>query len=234
MKRLTLSVMFLALAGFVLAQDGAPAGSGAKPVPPPKEAPKQDAKKAEVAPLDPAAEAWVDTLAKRIADANQVIRDSAVAGVEKVGKPALPILNKYATGTDKALADAAKKLVERINRGPQSAGPMGRQNTADAVDKVAKDLNLDEKKTQKLKDMAKAVQDKMRDSFESVRNGDTTREEAMAEMQTYREEMKAELRKFLTEDEAKKVEESLVPQRGGRMGGGGGGRGGNRGGGGGG
>ncbi len=232
MKKIAWGVMAFALAGLVAAQDGAPAGSGAKKQdakPAPAAEKPQDAKKpGEAAALDPEAEAWVDTLAKRIASTNTVVRDSASAGIEKVGKPALPILNKYATGTDKALADAAKKLAEKIQKGPQ--GPQGggfAQRGAEQIDKLAKDMNLDEAKTQKLKDLQKKASDKMRENMDAMRNGDMTREEMMAEMQTFQTEMKSELRKFLSEDEAKKVEESVRGMfGGGRMGGGGGRRGG--------
>ena len=49
----------------------------------------------------------------------------------------------------------------------------------------------------------------MRESMDAMRNGDMTGEEIREEMKQYREEAGKELRKFLSEDEAKKVEESL-------------------------
>jgi hypothetical protein len=208
MKRTLIAACALIASFTVMAQDGAPAGL---------------AKKAESAPakaeqLDPAAQAWVETLAKRIVDSNAVIRDSSVAALMAVGKPALPTLNALVSGSDKALAEAAKKLVDRINRGPQPgqgrmAGP------GSMAENLSKELKLDEQKTQKLKDLEKAMRDKTREAFEAVAAGDLTREEVREEMKQNMEDMKKELRKFLSEDEAKKVEESL-----GRMGGMGGGR----------
>jgi hypothetical protein len=210
MKRTLIAACALVASFTVLAQDGAPAGV---------------AKKAESAPakaeqLDPAAQAWVETLAKRIVDSNAVIRDSSIAALERVGKPALPTLNALVSGSDKALAEAAKKLVERINRGPQNQRGMAGGPGFSIAENLSKELKLDEQKTQKLKDLEKAIRDKRREAFEAVAAGDLTREEALEENKQNMEDMKKELRKFLSEDEAKKVEESL-----GRMGGGmGGGR----------
>jgi hypothetical protein len=210
MKR-TLIAGCCVLASFcAVAQEGAPAGAAKKP---------ESAPVAKAEQLDPAVEAWIQMLAKKIADSQAHIRDSAIAGLERIGKPALPTLNALATGSDKALAEAAKKLVERINRGPQGPGRQaGFGNMNERVDQLSKEMGLDEKKTQKLKDLQKTATDKMRETFESVAAGDLTREEAREEMNAYREDLKKELRKFLSEDEAKKVEDSLL--RGG-MGGGG-------------
>ena len=209
MKRTLIAACALIASFTVLAQDGAPAGL----------AKKAESAPAKVEQLDPAAQAWVETLAKRIVDSNAVIRDSSVAALERVGKPALPTLNALVSGSDKALAEAAKKLVDRINRGPQRGRPLA-GGPGNMAENISKELKLDEQKTQKLKDLEKAMRDKTREAFEAVAAGDLTREEAREEMKQNMEDMKKELRKFLSEDEAKKVEESL-----GRMGGGmGGGR----------
>ncbi len=222
MKKLPFAIVMALSAVVAVAQEGAPAGAPAK-----KPVAAQDA--AKPAPLDAAAEAWVKTLAAKIADSNVVIRDSSVAAVEKVGKPALPILNAQATGTDKALADASKKLAERIEKGTPARGAMAASGQK-SLDDIAKELKLDEKKTEKLKETQKAAQDKMREMMEAMRSGELSREEMMSEMQAFRDELKTDLRKFLSEDEAKKVEESLGGSiMGGRgMGGGRGGQGGNR------
>src|SRR6188768_2431673 len=148
MKRTLIAACALVASFTVLAQDGAPAGL----------AKKAESAPAKVEQLDPAAQAWVETLAKRIVDSNQVIRDSSIAALEKVVKPAIPTLNALVSGSDKALAEAAKKLVDRINRGPQGGpGRMGGQGMAE---NISKELKLDEQKTQKLKDLEKAVRDK--------------------------------------------------------------------------
>jgi hypothetical protein len=197
----------------VLAQDGAPAGAMKK---------AESAPAAKPEPLDPHAEAWIKMLAGKIADAQPLVRDSAIAGLEAVGKAALPTLNAMASGQDKALAEAAKKVADRINRGPQMAGARGfGRGTGEGVEGLAKELKLDEQKTQKLKDLEKAGRDRMRETFEAVAAGDLTREEAREEMKQYRDEMKKEYRKFLGEDEAKKVDEFLDRMGGGRRPGGG-------------
>jgi hypothetical protein len=213
MKR-TLIAGCCVLASFcAVAQEGAPAGAAKKP---------ESAPAAKPEPLDPAAEAMIQTLSKKIADAQPLVRDMAVAALERAGKAALPTLNALTSGSDKALAEAAKKLVERINRGPgvgqrQGGNPFGPER----IDQLAKEMGLDEKKSQKLKDLHKATTDKMRDTWESVAAGDLTREEAREEMTQVYDDAKKELRKFMSEDESKKVEESLFRRQGGGMGGGG-------------
>ena len=225
MKKLPIALVMALSAVVAVAQEGAPAGAPKKAAAPATAA--QDA--AKPAALDAAAEAWVKTLAAKIADGNTVIRDSSVAAIEKVGKPALPVLNALATGTDKALADAAKKLAERIEKGQtgndRRAMAGGQMKT---LDDVAKELKLDDKKTEQLKELQKTAQDKMREMMEAMRSGELSREEMMSEMQAFRDELKGDLCKFLNEDEAKKVEEALGGSiMGGRgMGGGRGGQGG--------
>jgi hypothetical protein len=215
MKRtLTLIAGCFVLASFcAVAQEGAPAGAAKKP---------ESAPAAKPEPLDPAAEAMIQTLSKKIADAQPLVRDMAVAALERAGKAALPTLNAIASGSDKALAEAAKKLVERINRGPGFANQRNAGNPfgPERIDQLAKEMGLDEKKSQKLKDLHKATTDKMRDTWESVAAGDLTREEAREEVTQAFDDAKKELRKFMSEDEAKKVEESLFRRQGGGMGGG--------------
>jgi hypothetical protein len=221
MKHLMMIVCCMLACLGVVAQEGAPAGTAKKP---------EAAPAAKAEQLDPAAEAWIQMLAKRIADANQLVRESAVAALEKIGKPALPTLNGMTSSPDKAVADAAKKVVESINRGPQrAAAGAGRgpgQFGAERIAALAKEMGLDEQKTQKLNDLHKSMMDRARDGFEAVQAGDITREEFREEMTQHREEMKKELRKFLSEDEAKKIEDSFgrMGQGGGRRPGGEGGR----------
>jgi hypothetical protein len=221
MKKLTTALCCLTLTLAAVAQDGAPVGAPKKddkaatpPALAKAEPAKQDAK------LSKEAEEWVTTLAKRITDKDAVIRDTSIAGVEKAGKPALPILNILATGQDKVLAEAAKKLAEKIEKGAPAAGRMDR--TA-AVDDLAKKLNLDEKKTQKLKDAQKTSQDKFAEIMDAMRNGEMQRDEVRAAMEEAREEIKSDLKKNgFTDDEIKQIEQSMMQGR--RMGGGGGGR----------
>lgn len=196
-----------------IAQDGAPAGTMKK---------AESAPVAKPEPLDAETQAWVDTLSKRIANPQPLIRDSAIAALERLGKAALPTLDVLATGADKALADAAKKLTEKINRGGGQPGDRGQRggNLSERVDNLVKDMKLDDQKTQKLKELQKAGMERMRESMDAMRNGELTGEEFREEMKLYREEVGKDLRKFLSEDEAKKVEESLLPNMRGGMGGG--------------
>ncbi|HMF20042.1 MAG TPA: hypothetical protein VKE98_22740 [Gemmataceae bacterium] len=58
--------------------------------------------------------AWVQVLAKNIADRHDTVRESARAALVSVGKPALPTLKQIAAGKDDAAADAARRLIARI------------------------------------------------------------------------------------------------------------------------
>lgn len=206
MKRMMIAGCCVLASFCAVAQDGAPAGLAKR---------AESAPTAKPEPVDPALELWCQTLAKKLADAQPAIRSSAEAALLHVGKPAIGTLTALSTGSDKALADAAKKLIDRINRGPQR-GPGGFQN---AMDDLAKELKLDEAKTQKLKDLQKASMDKIRETMESVRSGDMTFEEAREERKVILEDAKKDLRKFLSEDEAKKVDEAVQRMWQGGMGG---------------
>jgi hypothetical protein len=63
-------------------------------------------------------DAWVKTLAAKITDPHDEIRDSARAGIVAVGEAALPTLKGLADGDDAAKATAAKKLIRAIE-GPR-------------------------------------------------------------------------------------------------------------------
>ncbi len=192
------------------------------------------AAKPEAAKATPEAEALMLALAKKLADKDGMIRDMSEAALLKAGKASLPTLNALASGQDKDVAAAAKKLADRIEKGGDR--PQGGMRGGDAtarLDNLAKDMKLDEKKTQKLKDAQKSATDKMAEIREATGNGEMSREEAMAAMMEAREEIKTDLKKSgFSDDEIKKIESSLLG--GGRMGGGGGrgGRGGQGGGGG--
>lgn len=71
---------------------------------------------------DATLESWVKTLAEKITDPHDSIRDSARAGLIAVGQAALPLLRKLADSDDAAKSVAAKKLVAAIER-PQQGGP---------------------------------------------------------------------------------------------------------------
>lgn len=206
MKRMMIAGCCVLASYCAVAQEGAPAGLAKK---------AESAPAAKVEQLTPEVEAWVKELAKKIAATEPQIRDSAIAGIERIGKPALPILNALASGSDKAIAEAAKKLADRISK-----GQTGQRNPfGGGLDNAMKEMKLDDAKQDKVRELQKKTMDKMREGFEAVQSGDMTREEMREEMTQYREDMKKELRKFLSEDEAKKIEEAV-----GRMGGGMGGR----------
>lgn len=78
--------------------------------------------------IDPAVEAWVKMLAEKITDRHDSIRESAREGLAAVGRAALPTLRQIAEGDDGAAADAARKIIGRIEsggRGPRGEGPGG-------------------------------------------------------------------------------------------------------------
>lgn len=66
-------------------------------------------------------DAWVRTLAEKMTDPHDTIRESARAGLIAAGPAALPILRRVAEGDDEARATAARRLIDAIERG----GPRG-------------------------------------------------------------------------------------------------------------
>src|SRR5262245_18480838 len=56
--------------------------------------------------IDPAVEVWIKTLAEKITDRHDTIRDSAREGLVAVGRAALPTLRKLAEGDDGVTAEA--------------------------------------------------------------------------------------------------------------------------------
>jgi hypothetical protein len=234
MKKTAITLCVLGLSAFVVAQEKPSSDAPKKDAPAP--AKKTDATPAAEGKQDaekPSADAekMMEALAKKLTTTDKLIREMSEAALLKAGKAAVPTLNVLATGQDKPLADAAKKLVERIQRGaerPATAGG-GQGGANERMEKLIKDLNLDEKKTQKLKDLQTSARDRMREIMESVGSGEMSREEAGAAMQEAREEMKGDLKKSgFSDEEIKKIEDSFRPGRGQgggmrRMGGGGGG-----------
>ena len=233
MKKMLALFACVGLSTLSFAQDK-PAKPTEKPAAPAPAAPA--AGKVEAVKASPEAEALMLALAKKLADKDGMIRDMSEAALLKAGKASLPTLNALASGQDKDVAAAAKKLADRIEKGGDR--PQGGMRGGDAtarLDGLAKELNLDEKKTQKLKDAQKAATDKMGEIREATMNGEMSREEAMAAMMEAREEIKTDLKKSgFSDEEIKKIESSLLGGRmgGGRGQGGGGGRGGRGGGGG--
>jgi hypothetical protein len=82
----------------------------------PQEQDRPKGRPAKEEKVDPAVQAWVEELGKHFADKNRTIRYSARAGLLEAGRPALPVLRKYAAGEDDA-ADIARMMITRIERG---------------------------------------------------------------------------------------------------------------------
>ena len=115
----------LALTQTGIAQPPAgPRGEGRREGPP-----RESLSKKEEPKKDPNIDAWADTLVSRIADRSDTIRDSARAGLVALGHAALPALKKAAEGSDLPTAEAARKVIGRIEHkgGPGAFGP-GRPN----------------------------------------------------------------------------------------------------------
>jgi Spy/CpxP family protein refolding chaperone len=73
---------------------------------------------------DAQVEAWMKTLAEKITDPHDEIRDSARAGLVAVGKPALATLRQLANGDDGAKVTAATKLIDAIENGQRMQAMM--------------------------------------------------------------------------------------------------------------
>lgn len=73
---------------------------------------------------DQSVEGWLRTLAERITDPHDTIRDSARAGLVAAGKRAVPLLERLADSGDDARATAARKVLEEIERQGRR-GPLG-------------------------------------------------------------------------------------------------------------
>lgn len=82
-------------------------------------------KKNERAKVAPSVQAWVKTLAGKIADRHDLIRQSARLAIISLGRDALPTLRAVADGKDDAAAYAAKQLIQRIEHCGRP-GPGGR------------------------------------------------------------------------------------------------------------
>jgi len=111
----------LALTQTGIAQPPAgPRGEGRREGPP-----RESLSKKEEPKKDPNIDAWAETLVSKIADRSDTIRDSARAGLVALGHAALPALKKAADGSDLPTAEAARKVIGRIEHkgGPGAFGP---------------------------------------------------------------------------------------------------------------
>jgi len=229
MKTLLIAVCCTSLTAGLLAQEPVPTPKETKP-----EAAKAEPKKDEVK-VSKEAEELIRSLAAKLVDKDEVVRRLSEGALLGAGKASLPELNRLATGTDKVLGEAAKNLALRIERQAERRPA----TMADRVKDLSKEMNLDEKKSKKLEEVSKATQDRMQELMDAMRNGEMGRDELRVAMQEAREEATADLKKNgFSEEEIKKVEQSLMQSfgrfnRGGAGGGAGGGEGGGGGGGGG-
>ncbi len=74
---------------------------------------------------DTSVDAWLRTLAERITDPHDTIRDSARAGLVAAGQRAVPMLERISQGDDDARATAARKVMEEIGRQNRRPGGFG-------------------------------------------------------------------------------------------------------------
>jgi hypothetical protein len=72
---------------------------------------------------DAALEAWVKTLAEKITDPHDMVRDSARGALVQIGHPAIPQLHQIAEGDDPAKALAARKVIAMIEHHAQHGQP---------------------------------------------------------------------------------------------------------------
>src|SRR5437764_289103 len=84
----------------------------------PREGPKPPPGKEQPGKADPAVESWVKLLAEKMTDRHDTIRESARQALVAIGRPAVPMLRKMAEGDDGATAEAARKVIARIEHGP--------------------------------------------------------------------------------------------------------------------
>ena len=72
---------------------------------------------------DAALEAWVKTLAEKITDPHDMVRDSARGALVQIGHPAVPQLHQIAEGDEPAKALAARKVIAMIEHHAQHGQP---------------------------------------------------------------------------------------------------------------
>ncbi len=190
---------------------------------------RDDGKKAEPAKEDPAVEAWVKTLAEKLTDKNEAVRNSARAAIVSIGEASLPVLKKMADGKDEAAASAAKSLIARIEgrnrfgfggRGfpgrpdTQPDRPRGPGGNAEPgiglFNRLIKDLDLTDKQKDKVKGIAVASEKKMRDALEKAHDGGRGDFAKIRDtMKTIQEDMLKGLKDVLTAEQFKKAEKAL-------------------------
>jgi hypothetical protein len=74
---------------------------------------------------DQSVDGWLQTLAERITDPHDTIRDSARAGLVAAGKRAVPLLERLAESGDDARATAARKVLDQIQGQERRSGIAG-------------------------------------------------------------------------------------------------------------
>lgn len=191
-----IAVSLVAVSGGILAQAEEP------PTRPAAERPDQ-----ESPPADPAVQAWVQTLVRRIADSHPGIRRSAREGLVALGKPALPALRQHAASADPEVATAAKELIRRIDRGGRGMRRQGegaRERPGGGVPRLLADLGLDEAQKSKIKELFERGARKRRELFQDMRDGALPREEMRAALRDLQAESVKTLEGVLTEEQLAK------------------------------
>jgi hypothetical protein len=178
---------------------------------------------------DPALEAWIQVLVKRLGDQNAAINTSVTSGLVAIGAPAVPALQAIAAGSDEAQAKAAKDVlaqIERRGRRPgQPGGAEGRPGGAQSAQALLDSMNLDKDTRAKAEKARVALEEKTRELFTQMQDGELSREEMREAFRELREKAEAEMKGLLGDENFEKYRSSMGGGRmGGRMGGGEGGQ----------
>lgn len=194
----------------------------------PKPTPAEPAKPAtEPAAQDPALDAWLQVLVKRLGDQNAQIHSSVVAGLVSVGPPAIPSLQKVAEAGDEAQAKAARDVIaqiERRGRRPGGEGAIGLGRGAQGSAALFDSMNLDKDARAKAEKAERDTQERTRELFTQMQDGELSREEMREAFRELREKAEADMKKILGDENFEKYRQSMGGRFGGRFGGGEGGR----------
>jgi hypothetical protein len=156
------------------------------------------------ASVEPAVQAWVQTLVRRIADAHPGIRRSAREALVALGQPALPALRQHATSSDPEVAAAAKEVMSRIDRG--GGGRRGRSEApgprpGGGAMRLLADLGLDDAQKKTIKELMESGARKRRELFQDMRDGTLSREEMRAALRDLQAESMKALEGVLNEEQ---------------------------------
>ena len=179
---------------------------------------------------DAALDAWIKILTDKITDRHDSIRESAREALVVVGRPALPALKKLAEGDDGADAEAARKIIARIENGgrpgpgfpgwpgglPGSPGdipgvpggiPNPMFNWQGVIGPVLSTLDLTERQKTKVAEIFPRLL--MEETARQAREGPPKPDEIPAVQERLLNAYLKELKTMLTEEQFKKAETTL-------------------------